>query len=116
MDVMAPCITKRKIVCTAQDFCNFFEGGLVSFTTLSKTCLEGLSAVSSGSVLCTYDFSPEDVVKSVDSSADVKPVDDRKHSFALVCWRGLKNTLNVMCAKIDLDDVKHQFEALRIWR
>jgi hypothetical protein len=116
IDVISPHITKRKIVCTAQDFCNFFEGGLVSFTTLSKPCLDSLAALASGSVLCTYEFSPDDMVPTGDASVDGRPVGDRKHSFSLVCWRGIKNTLNVMCAKIDLDDVKHQFESLRIWR
>ena len=61
-----------------------------------------------------YDYSPDDVVPSDDGSDS--PVDTRKHTFHAVCWRGVKNTLNVMCAKPDLDSMRHQFEALKIWR
>ncbi|CAE7473089.1 NSUN2 [Symbiodinium microadriaticum] len=115
VSVMAPHITKRKITCTVQDFCNFLEGGLISFTTLSKSCLEGLSQVSSGSVMCVYHFSPEDIVQSEENTNSTS-VDDRVHTFHAVCWRGVKNTLNVMCAKPDLEDMRHQFQALKIWR
>lgn len=116
VSVMAPHITKRKIKCSVQDFCNFLEGGLVSFTTLSPDVLQGLQAVSSGSVVCYYEFERGDIVESDGAGDSASGHDGRSHTFYAVCWRGIKNTLNVMCTKNDLEDMKHQFKALNIWR
>jgi tRNA (cytosine34-C5)-methyltransferase len=111
VDVIAPFVTKRKISVTIQDLCNFMEGGLVSFSTLSRETVTKLQQIQTGSVLAYYDFKPEDVlppVPAADTEGDdsatsaTAPAADRlkTHRLHVVCWRGANPTLNIMCSKL----------------
>lgn len=139
IDVIAPFITKRKISVTIQDICNFIEGGLVSFSTLSRETVAQLQDISTGSLLVYYDYKPEDVI--MNSLADGTSIGEaisltsmesiKKHRIHVVCWRGINPTLNVMCSKlgnlsssplppsnvvVDSDNLKHQLQALNVLR
>jgi len=110
--IMAPFVKTRKVGVTIQDFCNFLGGGLVSFSTLSKETLSVISAMPSGSLICYYDFNPQDVVEGAPSI----PLPSKIPRFHLVCWRGQSATLNVMCSKTEIESVKHQMDALKVLR
>jgi hypothetical protein len=107
VDVIAPHLTKRKISVPIQDMCNFIEGGLVSFSTLSAETVSQLNRISTGSILVYYDYRPEDVIVSSTTTSSLAEVlgtaslDHLKsHRMYAVCWRGANPTLNVMCAKL----------------
>ena len=38
------------------------------------------------------------------------------HAFYVVCWRGSGRSVNVMCGKVDIERIKHQLEALCVFR
>ena len=38
------------------------------------------------------------------------------HAFYVVCWRGSGRSVNVMCGKVDIERIKHQLEALSVFR
>jgi hypothetical protein len=105
VDVIAPHLTKRKIAVPIQDMCNFIEGGLVSFSTLSPETVSQLNRISTGSILAYYDYRPEDVLASSSTSlAEVVGTASldlmKSHRMYAVCWRGANPTLNVMCSKL----------------
>lgn len=109
VDVMTRHVTSRAIDVNVQDFCNFLGGGLVSFNTLSPKTVLALCAFTTGSIICTYKYTPSDVL----ANCAAIPLN---HSFHIVCYRGVSRTLNVMCSKIEIDFMKHQFETLGIYR
>lgn len=98
IDVIAPYITKRIVQVPIQDFCNFVEGGLVSFSTLSPETVDKLNQITSGSVCAYYDFKQEDVLSKTSTSSEQN--NHLKHRMYIVCWRGTNQTLNIMCSKL----------------
>lgn len=72
-------------------------GGLVSFTTLSGDFLNALNKLSTGIVICTYDFKAEDMIAG-EGSAEVPA--SAAHKFYAVCWKGNSRAINVMCGKV----------------
>lgn len=112
IDVIAPYITKRIVEVTIQDFCNFVEGGLVSFSTLAPETIEKLNQITSGSICAYYDFKYEDIIRDettessfTNSSNDNNDNNNNnnnhlKHRMYVVCWRGTNPTLNIMCSKL----------------
>ena len=112
LTAILPFITRRKVDVTIQDFCNLLGGGLVSFTTLSAPTVLALLSMQSGIFISCYRYRHEDVLKTSDTtsySAD-------QIEFAVVCWRGSARAVNVMCGKVDTDRIKHQLEALGVFR
>eukprot|EP01038_Epipyxis_sp_PR26KG_P012391 gene12391-16619_t len=140
--IFAPHANRRKVYATIQDFCNILGGGLVSYTTLSPMLVMALqdSTIIPGVVICCYEYHPRDIVedgqsepelnnnrnstaknikadrndKDLQSSNDLKSVPS--HEFYVICWKGYQKTLNVMCGKTDIEDMKHQLEALKVLR
>jgi hypothetical protein len=128
---IGPFITKRIVQVTCQDFCNFLEGGLVSFSTMSDAVVKELSELSVGVVVCVYQFRLEDVIKPADgegegeeegraetgsggegneaAAANVRPM------YA-VCFRSRSRALNIMCGKKECEIIKHQLASLKVLR
>jgi hypothetical protein len=108
VDVIAPYVTKRKVEVTIQDMCNFIEGGLVSFSTLSRETVTKLQHIQTGSILAYYDFRPEDVLpaeaaaegEEAASATAAATATAKTHRLHVVCWRGANPTLNIMCSKL----------------
>lgn len=69
----------------------------MSFTTLSGDFLNALTKLSTGIVICTYDFKAEDMI-ATEESVEV-PV-GASHKFYAVCWKGNSRAINVMCGKV----------------
>ena len=111
IEVMAQWVTARKVAVSIQDFCNFLEGGLVSLRTLSFDSNVSFSKMKPGSCICTYTYSPDDVVEGSNCVEGVGPL-----SFSLVVWRGSGTAVNVMAGKVDADNIKHKLETLGVWR
>lgn len=108
--ILSPHMAARRVSVNAQDMSNILGGGLVSFITLSASTLQQLHAQNSGMVICTYTYSPADVVDAVPREPSDALV------FRVVCWKGFSKTMNVMCSKIDIDQMKHQMAALGVLR
>lgn len=60
--VMLPYMSGRKVNLSIQDFCNVLGGGLVSYGTLSASTIQQLQSMTSGVVICTYEYNPEDYI------------------------------------------------------
>jgi hypothetical protein len=108
---MAQWVTTRKVTISIQDCCNFLEGGLVSLRTLSFDLNVAFSNLKAGSLICTYNYSPADVLSSGGAQEGVGPL-----SFSLVVWKGSGSAINVMAGKIDTENIKHKLETLGVWR
>jgi hypothetical protein len=82
--------------------------------------VQALSVLTPGSVICEYVYRPEDVVTSGNNStpaaADGTTADSRRCVFRVVCHKGFSRTINVMCSKVDVQSLKHQLEALGVYR
>ncbi len=143
---MSKHIRARKVEVNIQDFCNILGGGLVSYATLSAGTIAKLSKVTSGVIICSYLYSPEDYIapevnttSATDTAKSEDNVDasgmskesqelvnslnrqDRKvanpqYEFHAVCWKGTSRTLNVMCGKVDIEFLKHQLAVLNVFR
>lgn len=100
----------RVIEVSAQDFCNLLGGGLVSFQTLSARSVLALTQISTGSLICEYNFNPADCVGGAQTEISGTYV------FRVVCFRGTSRTVNVMCNKVEMDSLRHQLEALGVYR
>lgn len=94
-------MSKRLVNVSAQDFCNLMEGGLVSFSTLSSAAISSLNDISCGSFVCSYEFSPQDVLHVGDKAIQDQSIgDSTRYTFHAACWRGVSQTINVMCSRI----------------
>lgn len=111
IETMAQWVTTRKVNMTVQDCCNCLEGGLVSLRTLSFDLNVALGKLKPGSCICTYTYSPDDVLEGQTARAGVGPL-----SFSLVVWKGSGAAVNVMAGKIDTENIKHKLETLGVWR
>jgi hypothetical protein len=111
IETMSQWVTTRKVTISAQDCCNFLEGGLVSLRTLSYDLNVAFSKLKPGSCICTYNYSPTDVLEGVTPRDGVGPL-----SFSLVVWKGSGTAINVMAGKIDTENIKHKLETLGVWR
>jgi hypothetical protein len=69
IDAILPHITTRKVMVTCQDFCNLMGGGLVSFATLSAATLSALTSMSTGALICVYEYDAKDVLEEGGSSS-----------------------------------------------
>ena len=117
LSVIAPFITKRKISVTIQDFCNLLGGGLVSFSTLSESTVNSLTALDAGILICVYEFSFSDVLDTEGTPSTTSNTDNSlPHQLHCVCWRGKGRTMNVMCGKTEMELMKHQLQSLRVLR
>lgn len=99
---------------TIQDFCNILGGGLVSYSTINPKTLSQITPLSNGAMVCIYRYSIEDVIPPV-NSPDFKP-NPGFYEFPVVCWKGNSPTVNVMCNKVDLGLLRHQLQALHVFR
>jgi hypothetical protein len=99
--VLVPFMGARVISVNVQDFCNLLEGGLVSFSTLSDGAVAALQNMPFGSFVCSYEFSPSDVLGS-SAQMEVDHQQGAQHIFYAACWRGVGPTINVMCNKIGI--------------
>lgn len=84
--------------------------------------VQALSALTPGSIICEYVYSPEDVVAAAaQPDAQTKAPtpsggDSRRCVFRVVCHKGFSRTVNVMCSKVDVQSLRHQLEALGVYR
>lgn len=129
---IGPFITKRIVEVGCQDFCNFLEGGLVSFSTLSTAAVEALSATEVGVIICVYKFSSADVLPDTDLSLAVADATDSGTASAAaassgqsglmvapiyaICYRSKARALNIMCNKKEVEVMRHQLSSLRVLR
>jgi hypothetical protein len=113
LQAIYPFVTKRKVRVPIQDFCNMLGGGLTSFSTLSAPAVLALSSLQPGVFVCSYSFQPEDVVDDTDAAVLAAA---KGKEFAVVCYRGNGRTVNVMCGKVDISRIRHQLEALHVFR
>ena len=108
---LAPLTTKRKMDVCIQDFCNMMGGGLVSYNTLTADCINALNGLSTGIVICSYLYNPDDVVLPVatassstatatTTSTAAAPAVTGVHRFYIICWKGNSRAINVMCGKV----------------
>mmetsp|Transcript_31637 Transcript_31637/g.58858 ORF Transcript_31637/g.58858 Transcript_31637/m.58858 type:complete len:798 (+) Transcript_31637:39-2432(+) len=111
IETMSQWVTTRKVSISVQDCCNFLEGGLVSLRTLSYDLNVAFSKLKPGSCICTYVYSPDDVLEGQVPRAGVGPL-----TFSLVVWRGSGTAINVMAGKVDTENIKHKLETLGVWR
>jgi len=101
----------RRIHVSVADFSHLCQGGgLIGHNTLSAETMRQLMVIPSGPVLCVYDYRPEDVLDGHVANAE------REHRFEMVCWRGSGRLLNVMCNKIDMQQMMHQLKAIKVLR
>ena len=111
IEVMEPLIQSRKVIVTIQDFCNLIEGGLVSTSTLDEKTNENIQKLGTGSIVCTYKYTPEDVNQGEQPNTTVSEC-----IFHCVCWKQSEKTVNVMMGKVDRARVKHRLESLKVMR
>lgn len=125
---IGPFLTKRIVQVSCQDFCNFLEGGLVSFTTLSENVVAVLSTMEVGVVVCVYNFSMSDVLPAP-SDDSVDPIEDEAEKNAsqtisstpmtpmyAICYRSKTRALNIMCGKKEVEAIRHQLASLKVLR
>ena len=115
VDVLARHMTTsdRIVPVSIQEFCNLLGGGLVSFQTLSAATVAALTKLAPGSLICEYRFNAVDCIDNCSGKSDSL---DNEYVFRVACFRGPSRTINVMCAKVDMDSLKHQLEALNVYR
>lgn len=115
VDVLARHMTAsdRVVSVSVQEFCNLLGGGLVYFQTLSAQTISALSKLSPGSLICEYQFKAADCI---DNGTVKSAFLENDYTFRVACFRGPSRTINVMCAKVDMDSLKHQLEALNVYR
>ena len=116
VNIVAPYMSKRKIIATVQDFCNLLGGGLVSFTTLSEGFVAGLNDLSTGTFVCTYTFRDEDMVAGQGALGGKPEEKQRQLAFHLVSFKGSTRAVNVMCHKLDMEKYRHQLSSLGVYR
>lgn len=106
---IVPYMNRRQILVTIQDFCNLLEGGLVSFSTLSKECLMAIQKQPSGALVCSYQYSNADTIKQEQDDTNQEGIqsehtdvkgEEIHMTFSIISWKGNTSTLNVMCTKV----------------
>jgi hypothetical protein len=89
---------------------------MVSLSTFSFATVAVLSKLSSGVFICCYAFKPDDVPEQHRSHTAETEDTSRPYEFYATCWGGGMNTINVMCGKVEIQRMKHQLEALHVFR
>lgn len=128
----------RKVPVTIQEFCNLLGGGLVNLSNFSSETLDILNQKTAGTIICSYVYNKNDFLsveqrkalgcyetqkseENTEESGETAEIDSvpREGNFVfhiLAVKNNSRTTLNVMCGKTDVDNMKHQLMALSVYR
>ena len=79
---------------------------------MAQNSVSAICKLESGAFICTYEYDETDKVSIQEQEYSV----NKGHPFHAICWKGNGQTMNVMCNKVELENIKHKFSALGILR